>query len=273
MKKFKKIMRSPVTTALLFLIAAGLLLTSTIGGTRAALQYFSEDYTSQVELFEIGVTLNENGDPVSSRDYAVNNPSGNGDESYWNKTQGVLCGTMLEDAGDDSLKLGKKYTEEISVTNSGKIDEFVRVTIYKYWVETDDNEKEKKRQDLDPSLIDLNFVHDNGNGWLMDSTASTDERSVFYYDRAVASGDTTNPVTDTLMIDPSIIKDAQKEEVKTWVKDGRTYTSYSTTYLYDGKEFRIEAEVDAVQTHNAQKAIHSAWGPYVNISGDSLSLG
>ena len=34
----------------------------------------------------------------------------------------------------------------------------------------------------------------------------------------------------------------------------------TTTYKYDGVEFHVDVEVDAVQTHNAQDAIKSAWG-------------
>ena len=34
----------------------------------------------------------------------------------------------------------------------------------------------------------------------------------------------------------------------------------TTTYKYDGVEFHVDVEADAVQTHNAQDAIKSAWG-------------
>ena len=41
----------------------------------------------------------------------------------------------------------------------------------------------------------------------------------------------------------------------------------------DGVTFNLEAHVDAVQTHNAQDAIKSAWGVNVNVSSDgTLSL-
>ena len=32
------------------------------------------------------------------------------------------------------------------------------------------------------------------------------------------------------------------------------------TYAYDGYGFVVQAEADAVQTHNAKAAIRSAWG-------------
>ena len=61
MKKAKKILTSPVTTIAAFVLAAGLLLFSSVGGARAALTYFSDDYSSDIRLEEIGVTLLENG--------------------------------------------------------------------------------------------------------------------------------------------------------------------------------------------------------------------
>ena len=51
------------------------------------------------------------------------------------------------------------------------------------------------------------------------------------------------------------------------------YTTITTTYEYDGAQFVLEASVDAVQTHNAQSAIKSAWGVDVGISDNgALSL-
>ena len=64
MKKLKKMIASPVTTIAAFAVAAGLLLFSSIGGARAALTYFSDDYAANIQLHEIGVTLVENGAPV-----------------------------------------------------------------------------------------------------------------------------------------------------------------------------------------------------------------
>ena len=46
---------------------------------------------------------------------------------------------------------------------------------------------------------------------------------------------------------------------------GETIT---TTFAYDGYRFNLKAEVDAVQTHNAEDAIKSAWGVDVEIRED-----
>lgn len=45
-----------------------------------------------------------------------------------------------------------------------------------------------------------------------------------------------------------------------------------TTYDYDGISFQIEVEVDAVQEHNAEDAIWSAWGKRVVFHDGVLSL-
>ena len=36
---------------------------------------------------------------------------------------------------------------------------------------------------------------------------------------------------------------------------------------------QLEAEVDALQTHNAEDAIRSAWGVDASVSGGTLRLG
>ena len=53
-------------------MAVVLLLGSAIGSTRAALTYYSENYTAEITVSQIGVSLMENGEEVSSRDYDNN---------------------------------------------------------------------------------------------------------------------------------------------------------------------------------------------------------
>ncbi|WP_300773579.1 hypothetical protein, partial [uncultured Desulfovibrio sp.] len=70
----------PVKPALLLGAAALLLLTSTVGSTRAALTYYSDNYAAEVSMSSIGVSLLENGTKISSRDYLEN--------GEWTETQG-----------------------------------------------------------------------------------------------------------------------------------------------------------------------------------------
>jgi hypothetical protein len=163
---------------------------------------------------------------------------------------------------DEELKLGKSYKEELSVSNTGEINEFVRVSIYKYWLDPEGN----KTQALDPSVINLNLL--TGKGWVEDTSARTDERTVLYYTNLLKVGETTSALSDTLIIDDYLATEVTQEKSV----DEEGYTVITTTYLYDDYSFVIEAQVDAVQEHNAAAAVKSAWGKNVTISGSTLSL-
>lgn len=162
MKRIKRFIKSPTATMLAFFLAVGLLLFSTIGGARAALTYFSETYVSRVQTSNIGVTLMENGKAIAKRDY---NEASDG---TWDENTGVLLTNML--AKDEKFKVGQTYKEELSVHNSGTIDQYVRVSIFKYWLK--DNKKDRT---LSPDLIDLNLVN-IGTDWLLDETSGTPDR-------------------------------------------------------------------------------------------------
>lgn len=88
-------------------------------------------------------------------------------------------------------------------------------------------------------------------------------RSLLY--QSSQSGKPTPALSDTLRINPSIASDV-KQNVS---EDGKTITY---TYKYNGYTFHIDAEVDAVQTHNAKDAIKSAWGVDVNVSDDETTM-
>ena len=254
MKKKKK--SFPKKPALVLTAAALLLVGSTVGSTRAALTYYSENYSAQMNMQSIGVSLLENDKVVSSRDYVSNNE--------WKGTsQGTLLTNLL--GKDETFTPGKKYNEAISVKNSGTIDTFVRVIITKSW----QDEEGKKYTELSPDLIELNFLTDNG--WQVADAQSTRERTVLYYTKALKAGKPTPALSDTLRINPSIASDVTKPvpESEKESEKGKTITY---TYKYNGYTFHIDAEVDAVQTHNAKDAIKSAWGVDVNVSDDETTM-
>lgn len=251
MKKKRKILSAgPIA----LLSASALLLAgSTVGSTRAALTYYSDNYTADMSVSSIGVSLTENGKTISSRDYSHGN-------NEWDVTKGELFKDLQK---DDSIVPGKAYGEELGVTNSGSIDSYVRVILTKSWTDTKGN----KDTELSPDFIDLHFVE--GNGWIIDETASTPERTILYYTGIVPAGESTPNFTDTLKIDNKI---AEKVKVET-DKDEEGNEIIRHIYKYDGYQFHVDAEVNAVQTHNAQDAIKSAWGVDVNVSADgTLSL-
>ena len=254
MKEKQKKAWSPMVTVLLFAFAALLLLGSSIGGARAALTYYSENYVSRVQMHNIGVSLVENGEKIAWRDYKS---SGDG---RWDVGGDLLLGNML--AEGEAFLPGKAYEEVLAVDNSGTIDQYVRVSIYKYWLDQDGN----KLRELSPELIRLNLI--NQDSWILDPEASTPERTVLYYRNILASGTTSLPFCDTLTVDSSI---ADKVTKTTETENGSTVIT--TTYDYNGVQFRVKAKVDAVQDHNGEDAIWSAWGRKVSIdSNGALSL-
>lgn len=148
---------------------------------------------------------------------------------------------------DEKLKLGKQYAETLSVANSGTIDQYVRVRIYKYWMKEDGSTKETS---LSPDLIRLNLV--NSGQWINPNPDAEDQECTeLYYKGVLPAGSTTAAFADGIVIDSKIAKEVEVTQ------DGNVIT---TTYKYDGVQFHVDVEVDAVQTHNAQDAIRSAWG-------------
>ncbi len=227
-------------TLALLVLAAVLLAASALGSTRAALTYFSEDYIAQIRTPAIGVTLVENGKDVST-----------------DGSDGTDLLTHLPTGKE--FKIGQEYQEELTVRNSGTIEQYVRVTIIKSW-----KDQGNKVTTLKPELIDLNLA---GNGWIIDEAASTRERTVAYYSKPLGAGKTAPALTDTIRIDNEVLVSLQEA---TSADGGGTG---GTAYQYDGVTFSVEAEADAVQTHSGADAIKSAWGVDVSVGADgSISL-
>ena len=281
MKNIKKWITSPIATVLLFVAAAGLLLFSTIGGARAAFLAISETYTGQVEMYDIGVSLveksahDDKSHIVAYRDYVKNS------QDQWRETPGQvgkLLDNLLEKDNQgktiEKFVPGKTYSEELSVRNSGTINEWVRVTIYKYWSQDPTYVRQPGvTPTMYPSLIKLGYTNlDSGDGkgdWILDKEASsqTEERTVYYYNKLLEAGKETSLLTDKIWVDDYV---ASKVSQSTEERDG--YKKIITTYDYNGWQFCIEATVDAVQERNAVDAIKSAWGRDVSFRDDGTMV-
>ena len=270
----RKNSRSSVMTLLLFVLAAVLLLAGTIGGTQAVLSVYSEEYDTNFALKNIGVTLYEyqkaddgsrQPKEISARDYSKTTAQG-----VWEKEiTGNLIEKMVTDEGDSQLKVGKVYPFELCVANTGSIDTYVRVTLYKYWVDQNGNKitgiadpgwfnldegGETKAIKYDPGLIEITPAV--SNVWeVQDSTA---ERMVFYYKGnggvLPAGAPLTVPLTKSLKISSDILG----EEFRTTTTSSDGTTRYE--YLFNGLGFVVEAQVDAVQARHGVRSVPSAWG-------------
>ena len=297
--RIRRFLRSPSATIAVFVLAAALLLVSGVGAARAALRYFSETYSSEIEMLDIGVTLIENDKDVSWRNYDSKKADGT-----WDQATGTLLNgrwntfdendKVVEGSEKEFLKIGKAYDEVLQVRNSGTINEFVRVSLYKYWADKDGNkisapdENDLKTTILNPDLIDLELDEKyvamdkeapGEKNWVMDGEASTNERTVLYYrplllaedEGAKVAAGVTDPFTKAIKIDQMVgLVVNQTEDVKE-DENGKKLTTITTTYAYDGYSFTIEATVDAVQVHNAEAAVKSAWGQNVSVDGETDS--
>ena len=123
----------------------------------------------------------ENDKEISWRDYSS---AGDG---TWNEHTGVLLESMLPEG--EKLTLGKKYREELKVRNTGTINQYVRVNIYKYWLDANG----VKMRDLSPDLIDLNLVN-LGTDWIEDEGARTKDSAWTGSDMARAVRQDSSPV-------------------------------------------------------------------------------
>lgn len=231
MKKFKGFISSPNGTLAVFGAAVALLLFSSIGGARAALTYYSENHMTQIETQEIGVEILENGNPVPM------NSAGTAKE-------------LRLIPADKEFQIGETYKEELSVRNTGEIDQYVRVTVYKSWVDANGDPV----KDVFPGYIELTPANETEWWEDKDPSTQTQERTVFYYRKPLKSGEATEPFTAKLKINEDIGKIV--------TEDGD-----DVKFDYQGLKFQIKVDVDAVQTHNAADAILSSWGLEVGGSG------
>ena len=278
--KFRNTKLSKRTLALL--AATALLFGgSSFAGTKAALQYFSEDYRAGFELDHLQVHLLENGNDVchgENSKYTVHrtddsNPTkepkykGNLVEylGYTNDTHyGDTAAYELGEPGE--VIPGKKYEERITAKNGSNIDQYVRLTVRKYWVNRNDPNGPKKDTTMDPGLIKLTYGNKayNDSAWTINKKEHSAESDTYYL-KKVLKGD-SDPAPDlfnTLQIDASVYDLSEPlttTERRSGGPDDEDVTVITYEYDYDDFTFYIEADVQAIQTHNVNDAISSLWG-------------
>lgn len=245
--------------AVLFVLSALILLANTINYASAQLNIKSDPYVTEMEMYDIGVSLKENDEIVASRDYAG--------DGKWNEDAKALL------SGVADFRYGQTYDEKLAVVNSGVIDTYVRVTIYRYWLDKDGN----KDLSLDPHFIDLQLT--DSDLWLKDETYSYDadkgiynEKICLYYVKPLPgklnAKDEADRTSELFAQSLTVDGDIKKYYTQKTYEDSEGYTVVENTYAYDGKKFCVDIEVDAVQTHNSADAILSAWGRKVSVDSE-----
>lgn len=221
-----------------------------------ALMFFTFEFTVQtngIQKYAIGTTLVENGNDVAWRN-----------SSNTETTGGEVKNGKLLTHIELPAKIGKEYKEELAVKNSGGIEEYVRVTVYIYWIDEDGN----KDSSLDPKKIEIDFSQNPD--WIIDEDATTTQRTVLFYRQVLGEGDTTPTFINTIKLNDTIKETIQFSEQ---AAEGNTTIITHSKNTFEGKTATLEVNVDAVQNHNAQDAIETAWGRKVSIdSNGTLSL-
>lgn len=244
MKKARKFMESPKGAAVVFGTAAALLAFSTIGGARAAVLYGIQNYPATIRTSAVSVGLVEENAGTEER-----------------KIEGTDTGAaaLLEGMvpAGEKVSPGKRYEEILSVENTGETEEYVRVTVYRYWKRTEtvggESVTEKDRT-VSPGYIKLDFREE---GWEIDPAASTEERTVLYYRYPLKAGERV-PFVEGLAIDSAV------GEIREKGPEGET------SYRYGDLAFEVKVSVDAVQTHHAEEAVLSAWGRAVSVDESGM---
>ena len=267
MKKMK-IKNTKLSKRTLALLAATAVLFSGGGyvGTRAALNYFSNELTAgfeldhmQVHLLENGkdVCLGKNADPKERDKYRGNLVEylGYTNDSHDSKVAAYTQGTP------GKVEPGRKYREELQAQNSSDYDEYVRIIIRKYWVDKGGN----KSPVMDPALIKLTYNGSpyNSDAWALNKEEQTEESNTYYLKNVLGKNATSDPLFNELTIDRKVYELGNKETTTTTTQhedDGTLVTVITYRYDYDDFTFYIEADVQAIQTHNASDALKSLWG-------------
>ncbi|MBQ9708338.1 MAG: hypothetical protein IJV66_04040 [Firmicutes bacterium] len=260
-------------TIALACVAVLLFTFGSVMGVRAARQapaIQSSDLEADFELQHLGVHLLENGKLVGLRSDGGIVAGGNGKLLEYMASEEDPYGTFVP---------GKKYEEKIAAQNRTNVDQYLRITIHKYWQDPVRDEEGNitgfiKNTALEPKLIKLTYGNKayNDSAWTVNERESTEESETYYYNKALPGNSKTADLFNQLVVSNEILSDVTSEESK--VTEGNTTRTVITyVYKYDDKYIGLEADVQALQTHNANDAIKGIWGVRnVTVSGGKLTV-
>lgn len=244
----KKIIKNPLVALALGLI---IIAASSVGATRAAVIY--QDNAKEVDFDTSFVSVDV---LEGSADTEVKSVK----ESGYLKFPGM----------PKDITIGQKYDEYVDVKNgSGEYYEYVRVKVRKYWVKTVDREY-RKDTTLNPDTI----VLDVDSAWVKNADEHTPEEDVYYLTTPLGYTDEDNlqRFIKGITIDNEVATLVKNEPVKD-AKGVEIAGEIKNTYLYNDASFYVELEVNAVQAHNAEKAIYGAWGVRVKCADTGTETG
>lgn len=231
-----KIRNTKLSKKTIAFAAAAVLLLASGGfmGTRALPNVESDQVEAPFGMSDLAVVLHENGEAlIGSREEAAP----------------LALDKLDKDSNGQAMVVpGKLYKETLAAENKSSHDQYVRIILRKYWISANG-----KDTALTPDMITIN----TGKGWAKSSKESTKETEVLYYKEKLAGGETSPAAITGIRISDAVLDAVEVHEEAEQV-GGKTIITYA--YSFDGCHIGIEAELQAVQTHNAKEAIVSVWG-------------
>ena len=243
--KFKGTKISKRTIAL-FAAAFVLLVSGGAMGTNAALNITGVPYEEAIQTDKLEVQITENGKEIGTKDPITI------------ETKGTIFTEVPE-----KFEPGKTYDAKVGVKNTGSADEYVRVVVHKYWLKENEKGEKVKSLALAPSYIEP-IAASNWKAVKGASEGKETETMIYYYQGELGEN-TSAPLFTGIRINEKVLTNGRVEAKQSTTEGGVTVINY--IYEYDGLTFVVEAEAQAVQTHNADKAIKSVWGVNPSVVG------
>ena len=209
-------------------------------GTKAALNITGVPYEEAIQTDEVAVQITENGKEVGTKDPIT-----------------VETAPTIFTSVPETFEPGKTYDAKVGVSNTGSADAYVRVMVHKYWLK-----EGKKSLALSPSYIEPITT----SKWKAVKGASGDKETetMIYYYQSKLDADASAQLFTGIRINEKVLTNGRVKTEESTVND---VTVINYIYEYDGLTFVVEAEAQAVQTHNADEAIKSVWGVDSSVVG------
>ena len=212
--------------AAVLLFAAGTVLAATDSP-----DILGNDYNAEIDMADVDIKLLENGgDPVMFESEPA-----------------------LGEVPEGKIQPGRVYNEKLQARNTGKYDAVVRMIVKTYWR----NAGMRRDPKMDLELIELTYGNKAYNDavWTLNDEETTAESKTYYLKKILGAGETSEPLVDRLRLNNKVL---EEKNVKTEQKGNKTVYTYE--YKYNSYILCLEADCQALQTHNANEAIVSAWG-------------
>lgn len=151
----------------------------------------------------------------------------------------------------DNWLPGDTTSKKVIATNTGKIDQTVRVSYNESWIDSHGNSLPLVQKVNDENIV-VSIIHfDNQNDWYKITENGTD---YYYYKHILKPGESTNSFISAVTFNP-LTKASSEDNCNETKTDGSiTINCSSTGYGYDNAKYTLTITVETVQ-YNIYKQV------------------